>query len=85
MNVVDHQLEVVAADVVVEAAQDRWNPVVAFLPGVQKLPLNYSLQLLRDNLISSRDIKTVGRKVVKRRHHPVHGATLDAFLQVFAE
>ena len=34
MNVIDHQLEVVATDVVVEAAQDRIEPVVPFLSGI---------------------------------------------------
>src|SRR6266481_7930772 len=35
MNVVDHQLEIVAMDVVVQAASDRVNTVVAFLPRIQ--------------------------------------------------
>ena len=34
MNVVDHQLEVVAVDVVVETAGDGMDPVVALLPWI---------------------------------------------------
>jgi hypothetical protein len=34
MDVVDHQFEVVAVDVVIQAAGDGMNTVVAHLPGV---------------------------------------------------
>ena len=34
MNVVNHQLKVIAMDIVVEAAQDRIEPVVPFLSGI---------------------------------------------------
>src|SRR5207249_7077478 len=48
VNVVDHQLEIVAVDVVVEAAGDGVDSVVALLPRIQVLPLNGRLKLFRD-------------------------------------
>ena len=48
MNVVDHQLQIVPVDVVVQSAGDGVDSVVALLPRIQVLPLNCSLKLFRD-------------------------------------
>src|SRR4029077_11601493 len=83
VNIIHHQLEVVAADVVVEAAQDGLEAVVPFLHGIQILRLHYSLQLLRKEEICSGYVEAIRLKVGERRRHSVYGATLDVFLEVF--
>src|SRR5207249_12176248 len=81
VNIVSHHLEIVPVDVVVEAAQDRIEPVVTLLSGVYILPLNHGLKLLRNQEIASGYIEAVRHKVGEPWWHSVHGAAVDFFLK----
>ena len=73
VNVIRHEFDIVAVDVVVQAAGNRVNTVVAFLPWIQLLPSDDGLKLLRDQIISSRYIETGGGKVGESRSDSVYG------------
>src|SRR5581483_2348262 len=85
MNIVDHQLQVVAVDVVIEAAYNGRYSVVAFLAGIQMLPLHDCLQLLRQKKITSGDVESVGRKPIEAGRDAVDRARMYALLQELAD
>src|SRR6266404_5867733 len=85
VDVIHHQLDVVAVDVVIQAAGDRLDSVVPFLPRIQILPLDRSLKFLRDQKVSPFHIVAVGREIGEARRHTVHRATIDIFLQIFTD
>src|SRR6266480_3675621 len=80
MEIMPRRLQVVGAEVVVEASNNGRDAVVTLLPGIQVLPLNDSLQLLRYQVIAARDVKSVCRESVKTRR-PVSGPRVNAFLK----
>src|SRR5437667_7366955 len=84
VKVIYHQFKVVAANVVIEPADDRRNTIVAFLPGIQVLPLNHSLKLLRYQEIAASNVKSVRRECVKTRRYSVDRTRVNVFLEKLA-
>src|SRR6266508_264807 len=84
VNIVDHQLEIVAVDIVVETARDGANAVVAHLSRVQTLPPDGGLKLLRDQEVTCRYIVPV-RCEVWDAWHTVESKTIHFFLKVFPD
>ena len=80
VNVIDHQFDIVAVDVVIEPAGDGVDAVVAFLPWIQVLPLDGGLELLRDQEITSLNVETVRRKVGEPWRRTVDSAAIDVLL-----
>src|SRR5882724_8554009 len=85
MNVIDHQLDIVAVNVVVEAASDGMDAVVALLPRVQIFPPDRQLKLLRDQEIGCRYIVPACCEVGEPWGHTVHRTTVDIFLEIFTD
>src|SRR5260370_34712138 len=85
VDVIDHQLDIVAMDVVVEPAGDGMDAVVALLSRIQILPLNRSLKLIRDQEIGCRYVVSTRCKVGESRRHAVHGTAVDVFLEGFTD
>src|SRR6266480_6593612 len=84
MNVVDHQLEIVAVDVVVQAAGDGVNAVVTLLPRVYVLPAHRQLKFLRDKEVTSRDIVPACCEV-RHAWHTIDGAAIDVLLKILTD
>src|SRR5436190_7478072 len=85
MNIIDHQLEIVAMDVVVETASNGRDAVVTLLPGIEVFPPSRQLKLLRDQVVASRNIESVGRELGELRCYTIGRARMNPFLKKFAD
>ena len=79
MDVIDHQLEIVAMDVVVEAASNGRDTVITLLPRIEVLPPGGQLKLLRNQEITPGNIESIRRELGKAVVAPgtVRGWTLS--------
>src|SRR4051812_45442343 len=63
MDVVRHELHIVAMNIVVQAAPDRANIVVRDLPGIEALVFRHDLKLLGNNKVTALNVIAIGPKL----------------------
>src|SRR2546423_12929195 len=69
MTVVRHKLDVIAMDVIVHAAPDRFKIVTYDLSGIEALVSCDKLEFFRNNKVTTLDVVTFGAKLRKARSY----------------
>src|SRR6187551_4095609 len=85
MDVVGHELHVVAVNVVVNATGDRVQIIIRDLAWIEVLVFAYHLELFRDNEVAALDIIAFGGEVREVGHDPARRPALVTLAQVFAD
>src|SRR4029450_3829885 len=85
MNVVDHQLQIVAMDIIIQATENRRDAVITLLPGIEVLPPDGQLKLLRDQVVGSRHIESGCGELGKGRRRTRNRARLNSLLKKFTD
>src|SRR5213079_1596574 len=85
MNVVKHQLNGVAVDVVVEPAGDRMDAVVTHLTRITILESDCCLEFFRKNEIAALNVPTTWLEVGEPGCNTVDRATVHLFGKIFTD
>ena len=86
MNIIDHQLDRIAVDVVVESTGDGADAIATSdLVGIELFPAHRCLQLLRNEEIAALDVPAARIEVGETKCGAVYGAAVYVFGEIFAD
>ena len=84
MNVIGHQLDRVAVNVVIQTDRERVDVIVIDLIRFERFPFHNALEFFRQNEIARLNIVAARIEIAKARRFSGDGASIDIFREIFS-